>query len=137
MKKTLIILILCISFFSPLNIYAKITTIDDIENFATSSDYTFIPKFINGVTKLETSNRYNTTDHYIPNYRKAYHTNDYHNYWAMYRNVGMWKQHIVDMKITIDDVIDTDPSNKCTKFGDMADEDVVAIFKVEFFSSSQ
>lgn len=158
MKKFLIILMLCISFFSPLNIDAKITTIDDSENFATSSDYTFIPKFINGVTKLETSNSYNTTDHFIPNYRKAYRANDYHNYWAMYRNVGMWKQHIVDMKITIDDVIDTDPSNKCTKFGDIADEDVVAllfmtnnvgvdlrfecreqgvvtIFKVEFFDN--
>lgn len=127
MKKTLIILILSISFILPLNTYAKITTINDGEDYAIPSDYTFIPKFFNGVTRLETSASYNNTDHFIPGYRKAYRANGYHNYWAIYRNVGTWKSHIVDMKITIEDVIDTDTSKKCTKFGDVGDTDVIAL----------
>lgn len=73
MKKTInaiVFLLICMGFFFPFNVSAKITTITDSEDFATPSDYTFIPKFVNGVTKLETSANYNSTDHFIPNYSK-------------------------------------------------------------------
>ncbi len=130
MKKTInaiVFLLICMGFFFPFNVSAKITTITDSEDFATPSDYTFIPKFVNGVTKLETSANYNSTDHFIPNYRKAYKSKGYQSYWALYKNVGVWEDHVVDMKITIDDVIDTDPTKKCTKFGGEDDTDVVAL----------
>lgn len=128
MKKILMIIMLCFSLLIPFNTNAKITTITDNEDFATPNDYTFIPRFINGTTKLETSSNYNTSDSVFTNYRKAYKSKGYNSYWALYKNVGTWKQHVVDIKITIEDVVDTDLSKKCGTFGsDVGDTDIIAL----------
>lgn len=162
MKKIMIVLLLCVVYIYPLNAFAKLNIIKNDEDYIIPSEYSFTPKFINGVTTVETSDIYNKADLHNPNlgYRNVYRSHDYHNYWAIYRNVGIWKQHVVDMKITVDDVIDTNPSSKCTQFGNIiADEDVIgldfrldviglgvsadcreegtmAFFKVEFFDGT-
>lgn len=142
MKKVLKIVnifLIYIGFLYPFNVFAKITTIEKDEDYVIPSDYTFTPKFIKGVTKFEASNNYNTADFHKRDgmdtkYRNIWRAKDYHNYWAIYRNVGIWKQHIVDMKITVEDVADTDPTKKCTKFGNIiADEDVIGL---EFVSTN-
>lgn len=123
------IFLICVGFLYPINVFAKITTIEKDEDYVIPSEYAFTPKFINGVTKLETSETYNKA--YLYNnttYRCVYRSHDYHNYWAIYRNVGIWKQHVVDMKIIVDDVMDTDSTKKCTKFGNIIpDEDVIGL----------
>ncbi len=168
MKKVLSIInlfLICIGFLYPVNVLAKRNTIKNDEEYVIPSDYTFTPKFIKGVTKFEASNNYNTTDFHKKDgidtkYKNIWRSKDYHSYWAIYRNVGIWQQHIVDMKITVEDVVDTEPSKKCVKFGNIiADEDVIglefvstdigvdmssdcreegtmAFFKVEFFDNT-
>lgn len=130
----LTILLVCATFIYPLNTHAKLNTIKSDEDYVIPSEYTFTPKFIKGVTKFETSDTYKEMDFHVNNkYKNIWRAKDYHNYWAIYRNVGIWKQHIVDMKITVDDVVDMDPTRKCTKFGNViADEDVIGL---EFIST--
>lgn len=112
---TLTILILCVTLIYPLNTYAKLNTIKSDEDYVIPSDYAFTPKFINGVTKFETSDLYTEAPLLSgSDYRWVYREKGYNNYWVLYRNVGIWKKHIVDMKISLDDVIDTDASKKCS-----------------------
>ncbi len=131
MRKTsnaLFVLSLCFILLYPLRTFAKINSITDNDNYIIPSDYAFTPKFIKSVTKIQTSDSYLKKGN--GSQITVYRTEGYSNYWAIYQNVGIWRHHIVDMKITLDDVIDTNPSTKCTAsgFADFEDEDVIPIY---------
>lgn len=160
----LCILIICCLIF-PLNTNAQIKTVNDIYSETIPRDYAFTPKFIENLTTIEASDSYNSECHgkfgdsacFIHARRSK---GNYDRYWAIYKNVGIWRSHIVDMKITLVEVVDMDPSLKCTKYGeDVNDGDaidftvmpdkigivvddkcrnygVIGVFRVDFFDHS-
>lgn len=112
-------------FFFPLSTSAKINTVDSDYSYVIPSEYAFTPKFIKGVTKVQMSDSYKGSQITIT--RKQ----GYNNYWILYKNVGIWRHHIVDMKITLDDVVDTDATTKCTASGgyaDVPDKDMITFY---------
>lgn len=169
MKKILnglYILILCVSLIYPIDIFAKITTVKDNEEYVISSDYAFTPRFIKGSTSVEMSNDYKNgnikeisdNNQNADKLHKASRTTGYNNYWVIYKNVGTWNQHTINMKITLEDVIDMEPSIMCEKQDGISETDsinikfldssigikvdyacksagVMGLFKVEFFDA--
>lgn len=115
----------CAVLLYPLDTDAKVTAVDGEYSYVVPSEYAFTPKFINGVTQFVKSPSYNGMQSTV------LRTQGYQNYWVMYKNVGMWRHHIVDMKITLYDVIDTNTSIKCEAAGgyaDYKDEDIITFY---------
>ena len=127
MKKNLNILyylVICIYLVCPLNtwalineneIYISTNPVKEGKVTTIPSEYAFTPKFISKVTEVEKSNAYisgredrvgtaaSSGELYSLAVRDA--VTGYSEYWVKYKNVGKWNRTIVDMKITLEDVI--------------------------------
>lgn len=162
----IISIIIVLGLIYPLNIFAEIKIVDDIYSETIPREYAFTPKFIENITTMEGSESYKKICPNINCWISARRKSDgsFDDYWAMYKNVGVWKRKIVDMKITLVDVVDTNPSSKCAyhlkELGeDIADDDYIrfhimpkqlgievftdcrsegttGIFKIEFFDNN-
>ena len=110
-KKILICIVFVIScqlLFIVTNTYA-LDYEEVTEDYVIPKDYAFTPKFIDGITTVETSSAYNNSSiisntlsntsgyemHYIID------STNYNDIYVIYKNVGTYQGKIIDLKITL------------------------------------